>query len=282
MQPSLHIITFATDSARTKNLRRSAEMHDVLSCLSIHMENSWYAYRQKLYGLRKELAKITDETAVVCFIDAYDVIISGSPKEILAKFAAYDADLVIGAEMNCFPEAYKEEYDKAFTPVRTNDVGTGIQYLSHKYVNSGGYIGTKAAIERFLDFFTSEEADRICDTEGGDQALLMKYFIKQNNNPRIKLDQECKIFWNMHMVHWDDLRIVGGRIYNIPYDVWPCLVHFNGGSFQTQGRVDIMPIVVQRMEQTRESGEQAAATLSDYKQIVTATCVPKSQFNYVM
>lgn len=179
--------------------------------------------------------------------------------------------MVFGAEINCYPTYYRSVHDT----VQGSHLSPNSP-SAHRYVNSGGFIGTKSAIERFFAFYTPEEADRICDCSGGDQELYMNYYIRAHAHHNLALDRNCNIFWNMHLVKWSDLEIVNGRIHNIALDSWPCMIHFNGGTFQTQDHTDILPIIVDRMEATKDQkGEHA--NLNDYQQIVTDTCVPCSQ-----
>jgi hypothetical protein len=257
----LHIITFGTDDTRLKYLKESAR----LSNLEIHytIKSTWDGYIDKILYTREFLEGIPD-TDIVCFVDAYDVLALASAEEILAKFKSYDCDLVLGAEMNSYPERYRQYYpSKEYT---TNSL----------YVNSGGYIGYRHAIYKLLTWQNDDTIRSMCsNTNGGDQTYFIEYYLR--NPHAIKLDTWQKIFQNMHWVSWNELYIHRGRVINVELNQKPCFIHFNGGTWQTKDEENILPVFVNKLRASAD--DTNIYTLHEYIQLRSDTCWPHKQIN---
>ncbi|XP_010594529.2 multifunctional procollagen lysine hydroxylase and glycosyltransferase LH3 isoform X2 [Loxodonta africana] len=93
---------------------------------------------QKVRWLKKEMEKYRDqEDMVIMFVDSYDVILAGSPTELLKKFVQSGSRLLFSAESFCWPEwGLAEQYP---------EVGTGKRFL-----NSGGFIGFAPIIHQIV------------------------------------------------------------------------------------------------------------------------------------
>ena len=255
----LHVITFATDTERLEYLKDSSK----ISNLNIHyiMKTEWNGYFDKI-KYTKEIIQTFDDNDIICFIDAYDVLSLCSESEILNKFKEYNCDLLIGSELNCFPESYKNLYP---------NINSSTNY---KYINSGGYIGYKHAIWNLMTFKSDSEIYRICQN-CGDQTYFKEYYLS-NISDKIKLDTSQKIFQNMHWVSWNDFVIVNGRIINTILDEKPCFIHFNGGTWQTNNKQNIIPIVIEKLIKSLEF-KDTEFNLNEYQQIITNTCWPHKQ-----
>lgn len=60
---------------------------------------------QKVRWLKKEMEKYADrEDMIIMFVDSYDVILAGSPSELLKKFVQSGSRLLFSAESFCWPE----------------------------------------------------------------------------------------------------------------------------------------------------------------------------------
>uniref|UniRef100_A0A6C0L862 PLOD1-3-like GT domain-containing protein n=1 Tax=viral metagenome TaxID=1070528 RepID=A0A6C0L862_9ZZZZ len=258
----LHVITFATDEAMLTHIKESTK----LSTLHIHysIKSTWNGYFDKIIYTRKFLEGVGDDD-IVCFVDAYDVLSLASAEEILTKFKWYECDLLLGAELNSYPQRYKEYYPpKEYT---TNSI----------YINSGGYIGYKHAIQKLLYWHDDETIERMCSNlNGGDQAYFIEYYLR-NPSDRIKLDTWQKIFQNMHWVSWNQLYIHRGRVVNVMLDEKPCFIHFNGGTWQTNDGENILPVFVYKLQAS--ASDTDIYTLHEYKQLRTATCWPHKQIH---
>lgn len=229
--PKIHLFTLATDEHKLKDLDESAKMFSVnINCAIAPI---WRGFIDKIY-LGIEAYKDIPDNEIICFIDGYDTIVNSGIDDIIEKFKWYKTDLVFGAEMNCFPERYRNEMDKITCHL-----------TKYKYLNSGGYIGYKHAI---MDVLLWKSLDEICEIikDGGDQSYFMLYYIK--NPDKIKLDNRQKIFQNMYLVRWYEIFINFGRFYNEMLDEHPCFIHFSGNSWTTSKGTNIIPIIIENMK----------------------------------
>jgi hypothetical protein len=255
----LRIYTFASDEQRLEWLKETAALFQCqLTCL---IKPVWSGYVDKLAFMQQTLAEV-DDNDIVCFVDGYDVLINGSMADIESQFKSYGCDLLLGAELNCFPEFQKPRMD-------TLPVGPSL----YRYVNSGGYIGYAHAVKSMLHWKPLAEIQTIC-LQGGDQTYVAEYYMAHCQKRSIKLDQYCRVFQNMHWVNWKVFKFQQGRLHNIVMRATPCFVHFNGGVYQTMERQNIMPVFVRLMKQSTNS---ESFNLQGYRQLITATCFPHKQ-----
>jgi hypothetical protein len=252
----IYVYTFYTDETRINYLKESASLNNIEICYL--KKDTWNGYVDKIIAIHDIIKKHSDND-IICFIDAYDVLINQNLEYLLEKFNYYKCDLLIGAELNCFPAKYKDYY-----PIIDS---------KYKYVNSGGYIGYKHALLELFNWKSYDEIYRIC-SDGGDQSFFNEYFISKHSD-KIKLDTECLIFQNMHLVNWNELTFDNGKLYNTILKQNPCFIHFNGGTWQQSNHENIMPIFVEKMKSTMKN--KTADNLNDFSQIITPTCYPHPQ-----
>jgi hypothetical protein len=257
----LHIFTFASDVNRLVYLKHTERNHK--NGINYIVTDHWNGYVDKLLYMKQKIENIPIDD-IVCFIDGYDVLVNADNEEIITKFKSYNCNLVVGSELNCFPEFYKERMDA----VNENRVNL------YKYVNSGGYIGYAKSIMDMLNFKSEYEINQICQN-GGDQSYLIEYYLENCLNGGIKLDVYCKIFQNMHWVSWSSFVFKNGIVYNTIMDVNPCFVHFNGGTWQTSSHGNIMPVFCDKIEKSKT--DNITLDLDEYVQIITSTCYPHNQ-----
>jgi hypothetical protein len=261
----LHVFTFYTDENRLTQLKETQQNHSVK--VNYLFNSSWNGYTDKILYMIDTIKNIHDDD-VVCFIDAYDVLVNSTSYEILDKFKSYNCKLLIGAELNCYPSDYKSQMDNISDGLKLN---TPI-----KYVNSGGYIGYKKNVHNLLTWKSTQEIEYIC-SNGGDQTYFIEYYIHNYMKDSISLDYTSKVFQNMHLISWKEVDFRGGRVYNNVLNTYPCFVHFNGGVWQTQARENIMPVFVEKINTSKQSTD--IHTLDGYEQIITPTCYPHKQVN---
>ena len=232
----LYVYTFYTDETRLNYLKESA----LINSMEIHYLNmdvwTWNGYIDKIMSVANIINTHTDDD-IICFIDAYDVLINQNIDYLLENFKYYNCDLLIGAELNCYPMKYKDSY-----PFINSD---------YRYVNSGGYIGYKYALQDLFNWKSYENICEIC-SDGGDQSYFTEYFISKYSN-KIRLDTECLIFQNMYLVNWSELTFDNGKLYNQILEKRPCFIHFNGGSWQQNNHENIMPIFIEKMKSTLDN-----------------------------
>ena len=252
----LYIYTFYTDETRIQYLRDSALLNNVDVCYL--KKDTWNGYVDKIIAIDNIIQK-HNEDDIICFIDAYDVLVNQDVNYLLEKFNNYNCELLIGAELNCYPDIYKQMFPYVDS--------------KYKYVNSGGYIGYKHAIQKIFQWKFYEEIHRIC-SNGGDQTYFIEYYLTHFSD-KIKLDTKCHIFQNMHLVGWNELNFNSGKLYNKVLDKFPCFIHFNGGTWQQNNGENIMPIFLEKMKTTFIN--KTTDNLDNYSQIITSTCYPHPQ-----
>jgi len=244
----LHIFTFATDIMKATYLNQTSKFHGV--SINYILAKTWTGYVDKIKYMKKAIADISPED-IVCFIDAYDVLVNASEADIMHQFKSYNCDLLIGAELNCYPENYKQQFD---------DLKSSSLY---KYINSGGYIGYNNAIKEMLFWKNEDDLKLICN-KGTDQAYVIEYYL-ENTAKSIQLDIQCRFIQNMYWYDWKEFVITNGQFYNTIMESFPCFIHFNGGSFYTSTRNNIMPIVTAQKEESKNTNK--ILTLNNYIQI---------------
>ena len=252
----IYIYTFYTDETKISYLKESASLNDIEICYI--KKDTWNGYVDKIIEIDNIIKKHLDDD-IICFIDAYDVLINQNLEYLLENFNYYKCNLLIGAELNCYPDKYKEKYP--------------IIESKYKYVNSGGYIGYKDAIQELFNWKSYDDIYKIC-SDGGDQSYFTEYFISKHSD-KIKLDTECLIFQNMHLVNWNELSFDNGKIHNKILNKKPCFIHFNGGTWQQNNYENIMPIFIEIMKITLKN--KTIDNLNNFSQILTSTCYPHPQ-----
>lgn len=253
---SLHIFTFLTDESKIQYLKQSAELNQLN--IQYLVKSTWNGYTDKIFAIQNQL-ELLEDTDIVCFIDAYDVLVNNTQEDILEKFNSYQCNLLLGAELNCYPGQYKEQFPNTST--------------NSKYVNSGGYIGYVHSLKHLFHWRRPDEIVRI-SSNGGDQTYFIEYYLNNYSNPHlnIKLDDKCLIFQNMHLIDWNEVGFIDGRVHNRVLDTWPCFIHFNGSTWKQQNGENIMPIFVEKMIEKNPSDN-----LIGFSQIITESCYPHSQ-----
>ena len=238
----LHIFTYgAGNISRFEFLKTSAD-----SCsLSINYisQSVWSGFFDKVKFTLNAIKNLPDDD-IVCFVDGFDVLAISDSSEILSKFLSYNCDILFGAELNCWPGDYINRYPK---------VSYTTQY---KYLNSGGFCGYKHAVMDLYTWKSLEEIAHICKTCGGDQGYFIEYYLANFSKKNMKLDSYVKIFQNMFSVDWKELYISNGRVLNSETKTNPCFLHFNGDSWKTNKKDDIMPLIIERLNISRDTSDK--------------------------
>jgi len=247
----LNIFTFGTNKNKMKYLKKSEEMFG--GKINYIIKRKWEGYYTKIVEISNIINSLNDKDLIL-FIDAYDVIINSNrlEKEILEKFKSYNCDILLGAELNCFPKILKSKMDKIYNNSNNNS--------NNKYINSGGYIGYVKDIKKIFAWKSNNEIIKLCEI-GGDQAYFMKYYIENYNKVNIKLDTKSLIFQNMWLISWKEVDFRGGRLFNNILKTYPCFVHFNGPLKAKR----IIPIFIEQMLNSKKNPQQIY-DLNEYEQ----------------
>jgi len=211
---NLYVVTIATDSEKTKYLKKTSELFNVpVHCVLYY---KWNGYFDKIDKF-EEMVKDAQDDDIVLFVDAYDVLINGTTEEILEKFYSFNCDILFGAEADCMPWFYIERYKKI---IKSNS--------KYKYLNSGLFMGYKKSLISMIQWKSKDKIKLICEEKNGtDQRYFADYFLENIDTVNIKLDTECVLFQNMSCAPCTDFCIVNNRYYNIKMNTYPCFIHFS-------------------------------------------------------
>ncbi|XP_028587057.2 procollagen-lysine,2-oxoglutarate 5-dioxygenase 2 isoform X2 [Podarcis muralis] len=169
---------------------------------------------QKVRLLKSALESYADqEDLVVMYVDCYDVIFAGGPKELLKKFQQANHKVVFAADGLIWPD--KRLADK-YPVVRSGK----------RYLNAGGFIGYSPAVNSIVQQWNLQDND-------DDQLFYTKVYIDQLKRERINitLDHKCNIFQTLNgavdevLLKFEDGR---ARARNSLYDTLPVTLHGNG------------------------------------------------------
>jgi hypothetical protein len=210
--PHIYFITIGSDETKIKYLKKSVEIKNIdMKYIII----KWRGFVDKIKYMI-ECIKDYNDNDIVCFVDAYDIIVS-NVEDIYNRFIKYNCNILFSSEFICFPYSNIEGYTNINS--KTN----------FKYLNSGGYIGYKKNIYEMLKYRTLEEIYILCKN-GGDQNFFTQYYLnnKINNEINIKLDTNQEIFQSMCCVNFYDFELHNGYVYNKILEIYPCFIHFNG------------------------------------------------------
>jgi hypothetical protein len=250
----LHFFSVGDSAEKAPYLFESAKLFNVP--LKFLEAQPWTGYYDKIRCMKNAI-KDLPPTDLICFMDAYDVIITADPDEIVAKFKEFGADLVFSAELNCWPEKYKTYYPHTTT----------------RFLNSGTYMGTQAALMELFNWKTDEEIQAIC-AEYTDQGYVHEYYAAHPE--KIVLDTQSRLFQCMYFIWWKEFLITFGRPYNTIMEQTPCIMHFNGHSWRARA-LNVMPIFLERIRITKE--RDCIMAMGDVRQYMYAEThiIPKQK-----
>jgi len=189
----MKLVTVATHSERYyPYLELSAKRygHDLVV---LGWGERWQGFTWK-YLLLKEYLKTLKPDDIVCFIDAYDVIILEDPKTIEAKFKAAIGD----QKDKLFISRDRFETKSAFTQFAINLWYSGLfRKCKGQYICSGTYIGYASTILTLFDNLCTEFD---CAPTRNDQVILQDYCIKHEDKFIIDENSDIFIITNSNLV----------------------------------------------------------------------------------
>jgi len=178
-------------------------------------------WRAKLEWYRDAL-RVETRGELIVLSDAWDVVFTGTQEELHAK-APLEGTVLISGEKNCWPDTLRQhEYPMGATP--------------WMFVNSGGIYGWASDLLELLEWGLEHLGPVAAED---DQRFWTSLFLKgQSPNwmlPRVKLDEECKVFQTMFLGVSDEFGVVQeGRFKNLRTGTLPQFLHFNGGANWTE------------------------------------------------
>ena len=124
---NVHIITYSNRLDKLEHLQKSESIFN--TNVEYIINDDWEGFHSKLIEIKKKISSFND-TDIVIFIDAWDVLINSNKSEIVSKFLSYNCDFLVSAELNPFPKHYHKKFRKL-----PDAQGKNI------FINSGGYMG---------------------------------------------------------------------------------------------------------------------------------------------
>lgn len=180
------------------------------------------------------LKQLPEHFEYILFVDGSDTLFCKPLSHLCSEYNAMNADIVIGAENECFPEGAKA-WREQFPPHKEN----------RRWINSGLFMGKRTAVitalERLFELYQRlqgkdptglEDVWRLRKhTAQSEQILWQIAYIKRYFS--IKMDSDCRLFAN---VTTQDLRLIDNNTYDItPGDLKlksngnrPSILHFSG------------------------------------------------------
>jgi hypothetical protein len=261
---TLHILGIGSHPERMVYFKRTADMFGVDVRCTIFpplVDGNQRTFEWARIMHYVNYAKSVPENDIIVCTDTYDVLINQPANVLVDRFLSKQCDILLSGEMNCYPTEYLPKWSGVQTPSK------------HRYPNGGCYMGTaKGLLYLFGGWKSLAETETMCKSTC-DQAYLHEFYLAHHGQQSVvQVDWDCSIFQSMHLISWNDFAFRNGQIYNKVMGQYPCIVHFNGGVWQTNTKQDIQPVFVQKM-----AAAQAEDTLNGHDQIVTATCFPHSQ-----
>ena len=245
-KPRLQVYTVASDGKKAHRLKRSAE-HYGAEVIVLGEGEEWKGGNmhegpgggQKINLLGRGLltalgnGQISDATTII-FVDGYDVMFTGNPLDILARWKQMNYPLLFAAERFCYPNdgvETKNRYADLDAHANTNSNTSASRPTPYKYLNSGGFIGRAWQVRAMLDSIELE------DDEDDQRAYTTNYLEGRHIQA---LDTQCQIFQCLNG-SVQDLTIDTGRgcVYNKITQTWPAIIHANGPTkkwFDTDGK----------------------------------------------
>lgn len=205
----MHLVTVATESKgyfpvlRQSVERYGAELH------ALGWGKRWRGFVWRLMILR-DFLKDLDEDDVVCFLDAYDVVLLRDPAELESAFLALSAATGCRVIFGCDkpkPLALKAASKYMFGSCQ------------QKSINAGSYVGFVGDVRRMLDAIL----DKTSDPSDDDQVQVVRFC---NENPdSVHIDCDNVLFLTFvntlrPFEEGSNVRITDGKLYHngiMPY-----------------------------------------------------------------
>lgn len=219
-RPKLHVVTVITDPNDENFLKlyNSAMIHNIsfVPLLSPRQIGHGTGFGMKIKLMRDYVQTVPDRD-IVMFVDGYDVLITGTDKEIKARFERFRRThgnkALFSGEYFCWPDEYKKhQYPE-------------VSNTPYKYLNSGTYISTAGALKKLYKVsnvdMDSEEFAKI-----DDQRFYTDLYLQHKD--LIVLDTYNTIF-NCLVYGLQDIELRNGVWYNKVTNSYPVVFHGNGG-----------------------------------------------------
>lgn len=164
----------------------------------------------KLRAMHRYLSGTKEDSELIVFHDAYDVLFCQDAPAIESAISAFSLEdrILFAAERKCSPEpSLAAGYAQCSTPYR--------------FLNSGVYAGKRRLILQMI-----EESNAFGSPENwDDQMLLTRWYLVFQS--KALLDTHCQAFQCLYASE-SDLELRGTEIWNKLTETRPAIIHGNG------------------------------------------------------
>jgi hypothetical protein len=173
----------------------------------------WTGFMTKIKGYRDYIKELKSNQLVAC-VDAYDVLATGPPDELIRKYYSYDKSILVGTESLCIPP---------YIPVDNWWKFQGKDKTRLCHINSGFFMGPAKNMVKVLNYMLSLENKSHPLTTEDDQVALAHYINEYPDD--VALDTDAKIVANISVVLFHHIDFQNDRIYHNLTDEYPCFTH---------------------------------------------------------
>jgi hypothetical protein len=227
-KPKLHAVTYASHGGRDDRFCRAVEsaIRHEIPLVILGWGVKWTGLSQKLDAAMRYASELPPDD-IIMFTDAFDVMFTNSPSQILTEYSALNGDIIFAGECGCWPHVMIDHGKPCFDSYPPSPT-------PYRYLNSGTWIAHAQSAVKMLQAVVEEAGNDF--TNANDQKLVADMFIAHRYD--IQLDYHAKLFQSMHMTFdrplaycnpKEDIQVVQGRFYNKRTKSYPSVFHFNGG-----------------------------------------------------
>jgi hypothetical protein len=176
--PNIHIVTVATNPGGYLKWLEESCIRNGTKLIILGMGEKWKGYITK-YLLMDNFLKTIPEDDIVCFIDAYDVLMTQHIDKLTEKF-------------------FKITENNDYKIICALDIGEKdlitkwyYESLDHTLINSGTYMGYSKNIKEVLKWMINEYNN---DNNNSDDQMLLNKYYGQFKGRGIYIDNQKNIF----------------------------------------------------------------------------------------
>lgn len=216
----IKFITWASDDQHPGWLRLKRSLKDNGWDYQL-LTGTWRGYASKMLGIYHYLLNTPTSIDLVVISDSYDSIVMATPEEVLEKYKEkFDGSILCYAERACWP--YSEEDLKTMIGKEYPKAPDTI----FQFVNGGGVICTP---QQYIDYMQMDYPSY--DPNYNDQLQTTKLFLERNDELNMRLDNYCDILQCAGHANEGEFSFEDKRVINNITHTTPCIIHFNGHSF---------------------------------------------------
>lgn len=180
----MKVVTVSTDRTRYFSYLEQSCMRNGCDLVVLGMGQKWQGYAWKFRLVHEYLASVPCEE-IVCFVDAYDVIVIQPASEITRKFKKIKAILPASVKIIC-----SEDKSSTYGPAYWFFNWLAFHSCQGTHINSGTYIGYAGDINELMDAVCT--AFDCNDKDTNDQKIIQKYC--QSNDKEFAIDRNQELF----------------------------------------------------------------------------------------